>query len=52
MFETMLLDNVQARIMRPDGSYARRMPGGEAARNAQELLYEQAYDATAAKTNA
>ena len=52
MFDLMLSDNVQARVMRQDGSYARRMPGEEEARNTQEMLYQQAYDATSAKTNA
>ena len=52
MFDLMLTDNVQARVMRQDGSYARRMPGEEEARNTQEMLYQQAYDAVAAKTNA
>ncbi|MBQ7887521.1 MAG: polyphosphate kinase 1 [Clostridia bacterium] len=53
MFELMLSDNVQSRVMRPDGSYSRRAPGeGEEARNAQEMLYQMAYDAVAAKTNA
>jgi len=52
MFELMLGDNVQARVMRQDGSYARRQPGEEAPRNTQELLYQQAYDAVTAKTNA
>jgi len=52
MFDTLLDDNVQARIMRPDGSYARRMPGEDAPRNAQETLYQSAYDAVAAKPNA
>ena len=52
MFDLMLSDNVQARVMRQDGSYARRMPSEEAPRNTQEMLYQQAYDAVAAKTNA
>jgi len=52
MFELMLSDNVQARVMRQDGSYARRMPGEETPRCTQEMLYQQAYDAIAAKTNA
>ena len=53
MFELMLSDNMQARVMRPDGSYSRRAPAeGEEARNTQEMLYQMAYDAVAAKTNA
>ncbi len=52
MFDLMLSDNVQARVMRPDGSYARRQPGEEEARNTQEMLYQMAYDAVAPKTNA
>jgi len=51
MFDLMLSDNVQARVMRQDGSYARRMPGEEEARNTQEMLYQLSYDAIAAKTN-
>ena len=51
MFSLMLSDNVQARVMRPDGSYARRQPGEEAARNTQEMLYQMAYEAAAPKTN-
>ena len=51
MFDLMLGDNVQARVMRPDGSYSRRAPAeGEAPRNTQEMLYEQAYEAVASKT--
>ena len=50
MFDLMLTDNVQARVMRPDGSYSRRMAGEEAARNTQEMLYEMAYDAVTPKT--
>ena len=53
MFDLMLGDNVQARVMRPDGSYSRRAPAeGDRVRNTQEMLYEQAYEAAAAKTNA
>ena len=52
MFDLQLTDNVQARVMRPDGSYSRRAPGEEEPRNTQEMLYEQAYEAVAAKTNA
>ncbi|MBQ8620394.1 MAG: polyphosphate kinase 1 [Clostridia bacterium] len=53
MFDLMLSDNVQSRVMRPDGSYSRRAPAeGEEARNTQEMLYQMAYDAVAPKTNA
>ena len=52
MFDLQLADNVQARVMRPDGSYARRQPGEDAVRNTQETLYQLACDAAAAKTNA
>lgn len=45
MFETMLADNCQARIMQPDGCYLRRQPGEEAPMSAQETFYRQAYDA-------
>ena len=44
-FETMLHDNVQARVMLPDGSYVRREHGEEAPLSAQEFFYQQAYDA-------
>ena len=49
MFNLMLTDNVQARVMRPDGSYSRRTPGEDGARNTQEMLYEQAYEAAGQK---
>ncbi|MDO5379002.1 MAG: polyphosphate kinase 1 [Clostridia bacterium] len=45
MFETMLADNCQARVMQPDGRYLRRKPGEEAPMSAQEAFYQQAYDA-------
>ena len=52
MFNLQLTDNVQARVMRPDGSYSRRAPAeGEDVRNTQEMLYEQAYEAAGQKTN-
>ena len=52
MFNLMLTDNVQARVMRPDGSYSRCAPGeGEDVRNTQEMLYEQAYEAAGQKAN-
>ena len=52
MFNLMLTDNVQARVMRPDGSYSRCAPGeGEDVRNTQEMLYVQAYEAAGQKAN-
>ena len=45
-FETLLADNCQARRMQPDGTYVRLTPG-DAPLNAQELFYQQAYDAAA-----
>ena len=47
MFDLLLADNVQAREMQPDGSYVRRQPMGEEARNAQEIFYQQAYERAA-----
>ena len=44
LFDTMLRDNVQAREMQSDGSYVRRTPGDQPPLNAQETLYQQAYD--------
>ena len=49
MFDLLLADNVQAREMQPDGSYVRRQPMGENARNAQEIFYQQAYERAAGK---
>ena len=49
MFDLLLADNVQAREMQPDGSYVRRQPMGEEARNAQEIFYQQAYERAAGK---
>ena len=51
MFDLMLTDNVQARILKPNGQYVRREPGENAPVNAQEILYQQAYDAAAVKPN-
>ena len=51
LFDQMLTDNVQARVMRPDGSYSRRTPGEKEAVNIQETIYQQAYEAVAAKAN-
>ncbi|MBR3795673.1 MAG: polyphosphate kinase 1 [Clostridia bacterium] len=45
MFNLMLRDNMQARRMDADGTYKRMEPGEEAPLNAQEALYQQAYDA-------
>ena len=44
-FDTMLHDNVQARVMLQDGSYVRRERGEDAPLSAQEFFYQQAYDA-------
>ena len=44
-FDTMLHDNVQARVMLPDGGYVRRERGEDAPLSAQEFFYQQAYDA-------
>ena len=49
MFDLLLADNVQAREMQADGSYVRRQPMGEEARNAQEIFYQQAYERAAGK---
>lgn len=48
MFDTMLRDNRQARIMQPDGSYVRVKCEGEPV-NSQELFYEKAYEAAGNK---
>ena len=45
MFELMLQDNMQTRLMGADGVYKHMEPGEEGALNAQEVLYQQAYDA-------
>ena len=50
MFETMLADNVQARVMQPDGTYLRLRPGDLPALSSQELFYQQAYDRAAERT--
>lgn len=50
MFDTLLADNVQAREMQPDGTYVRRHPLDEPARNAQEIFYQQAYERAAGKS--
>ena len=44
-FDVMLRDNMQARVMQPDGSYVRRERGEDAPLSAQEFFYQQAYDA-------
>lgn len=49
MFDLLLADNVQAREMQADGSYVRRQPMGENARNTQEIFYQQAYERAAGK---
>ena len=52
MFNLQLTDNVQARLMRSDGSYSRRIVvEEEVVRNTQEMLYEQAYEAVGQKAN-
>jgi len=45
MFELLLSDNVQARRMMPDGVYVRLEPDENGPVNAQEILYQEAYDA-------
>ena len=47
MFETMLADNVQARVMEAGGTYVRREPGENEPVGAQEALYQAAYNAAA-----
>jgi len=49
MFELMLCDNVQSRVMQPDGMYQRLMPQDEPVCNSQEILYQRAYDAAAGR---
>ncbi|MDO5299179.1 MAG: polyphosphate kinase 1 [Clostridia bacterium] len=49
MFETMLHDNVQARVLDSDGCYTRLKPGRDVPLNAQEFFYQQAYDQAAGK---
>jgi len=44
MFDLMLQDNLQARVMLPDGTYQRLSPQEEKPLNQQEMLYQQAYD--------
>lgn len=51
MFETMLSDNVQARLMQPDGSYLRLRAGDLPAVSSQEIFYQQAYDRAAERTS-
>ena len=43
IFDTLWADNLQARVMLPDGSYLRRFPEGLASLSAQEALYDEAY---------
>lgn len=40
VFETLWRDNLQARVMQPDGSYVRRFPEGAEPFSAQEALYD------------
>ena len=49
MFELMLCDNVQSRVMHPDGTYQRLMPHDEPVFSSQEILYQRAYDAAAGR---
>ena len=49
MFNLMLRDNVQSRIMHPDGTYERLTAQDEPVFNSQEILYQSAYDAAAGK---
>ncbi len=44
-FQLMLSDNVQARVMQPDGSYQRRTPQDEKPLSAQAAFYDMAYAA-------
>ena len=46
LFELLLRDNTQARELQSDGSYPRVTAGGEPV-NAQEALYQLAYDRAA-----
>ena len=43
VFDTLWRDNVQARVLQPDGVYARRFPEGATPVSAQVLLYDEAY---------
>ncbi|MBQ7864955.1 MAG: hypothetical protein IJ350_01200, partial [Clostridia bacterium] len=43
VFRVIWQDNVQAREQQPDGSYARRYPGGETPLSSQNWLYDEAY---------
>jgi polyphosphate kinase len=42
ILETYFEDNVKARVLQPDGSYARAKPGRKRRRRSQEMLYEDA----------
>ena len=42
IFEILQSDNVQARIMQPDGSYVRCFPGKDIPVSAQDVLYDHA----------
>jgi len=44
MFDLMLQDNLQARVMLPDGTYQRLSPQEEKPLNQEEMFYQQAYD--------
>lgn len=43
VFEMIWNDNASARDQQSDGTYVRRMPGQQQARNCQAMLYDQAY---------
>ena len=43
IFGMLQSDNVQAREMKPDGSYVRRYPGKNKAVSCQNILYDEAY---------
>ena len=45
LFDTMLSDNVKARVLCPDGQYRRVEKNGKSPLNSQSYFYEQAYKA-------
>ena len=53
IFRLQLMDNVKARLQRPDGKYKKTsVPEGAERINAQEILFEEAYTALGKSTNA
>ncbi|MCD7773344.1 MAG: polyphosphate kinase 1, partial [Ruminococcus sp.] len=44
MFNTMLNDNIKARVLGGDGIYLKRSPNGEEVINAQEVFYREAVE--------